>query len=482
MTDSDQSQSEVRRGLSAKLLTLTSMFVMLAVVLVYVPSVATFYERWLADRIGRAHSIALVLDAAPSGMVPETLARQLLDSIGARLIVLQTGDSRRLLASSDSPPAVSREVDLRTPQGIGSVRDAFSILLHGDGIIRAIGDAPGEGQFIEVLLDEAPLKEAMLSFSRNVLLVTLIVAGITGWLVYLSLDRIIVRPVRRLAERMAAFGENPDRIDAEGESGRTDEIGLAERQLALMQGQLRGHLQNRARLASLGLAVSKIGHDLRNLLTAAQLGSERLAMSDDPAVKRLSGKLVSTLERAVAYCQSTLAYGSAQEPTPERRPVDVQELSSDLREAIGIEDDANIGWVESIEKNLTVDADPDQLFRVLLNLGRNARQALESKGKTDPSRDQIRIVGRREGATVVIEMSDTGPGVFEHTKETLFDPFQGSTKPGGTGLGLAIAAELVRAHGGDIRLIDGTIGATFRITIPDRAIDLRERAAARARA
>ena len=109
---------------------------------------------------------------------------------------------------------------------------------------------------------------------------------------------------------------------------------------------------------------------------------------------------------------------------------------------------------------------------MLLNLARNAVQALETRAPNDPVRDQIRITGRREGAVVVIEVSDTGPGFPAKAREHLFEAFQGSTRTGGTGLGLAIAAELVRAHGGEIRLVEGTIGATFRLTIPDRAVEL----------
>ena len=199
-------------------------------------------------------------------------------------------------------------------------------------------------------------------------------------------------------------------------------------------------------------------------------------------MRRLSAKLVTTLERAIAYCQSTLVYGAVQEEPPVRREVGLAPLVAEMREALGAGEGTRIGWSESIERGLKVDADPEQLFRILLNLGRNARQALEGRGELDPARDQIRVAACREGATVVIEVSDTGPGVPERAREHLFDAFQGSTKSGGSGLGLAIASELVQAHGGDIRLVEGTIGATFRVTIPDRPIDLRARAAARARA
>jgi signal transduction histidine kinase len=81
----------------------------------------------------------------------------------------------------------------------------------------------------------------------------------------------------------------------------------------------------------------------------------------------------------------------------------------------------------------------------------------------------------------VLEVSDTGPGVSDKARSHMFEAFQGSTS-GGAGLGLAIAAELIRAHGGDIVLVPGTIGATFRISIPDRAIDLNSRREDRASA
>ena len=482
MAGNEAARPAVRRGFSAKLLKLTSAFVMLAVVLVYVPSLATFYERWLNDRIGRAHSVALVLDAAPQGMVPEDLARRLLRSVGARFIVLKTGDTRRLLASSDPPPEISRDVDLREPQGFSSFTNAFGVLFSGGkGVMRLVGDAQTGGQYMEVLVDEAPLRNAMIRFSRNMLGMSILVSAVTGVLLYLLLDRMIVRPVSRLTGRIVAFGRDPEDGNAIiVPSGRDDEIGLAETELAAMQRELHAQLQSKARLAALGLAVAKINHDLRNLLASAQLASERLADSPDPAVKRLSGKLVSTLERAVAYCASTMAYGAAKEPEPQRQSVEVASIIENVRETLDLGEGAKIGWTEAIERGLVVDADPDQLFRALLNLGRNARQALEAQDRElDPGRDQIRVVGRREGSIVILEISDTGPGVSDKAKEHLFAAFQGSTRPGGTGLGLAITSEIVRAHVGDISLVEGTIGATFHVTIPDRVIDLRARAAQR---
>ena len=239
-----------------------------------------------------------------------------------------------------------------------------------------------------------------------------------------------------------------------------------------MQRDLASMLNQKSRLAALGLAVSKINHDLRNLLTSAQLFSEGLSSLPDPRVQRFAPKLMRSLERAIDLCQSTLSYGRAREQPPARRDVELAQLVEELRESLGIQDEPRIGWIVSIERGMTVDADPEQLLRVLLNLARNAQQALEANGPNDPMRDQIRITGRREGSVATIEVSDTGPGFPATAREHLFEAFQSTTRTGGAGLGLAIAAELVRAHGGDIALIDGPIGATFRITIPDRAVQL----------
>jgi signal transduction histidine kinase len=249
-----------------------------------------------------------------------------------------------------------------------------------------------------------------------------------------------------------------------------------------MQAELSSMLHQKSRLAALGLAVSKINHDLRNLLGSAQLISDRLLSLPDPNVQRFAPKLVRALERAIAFCQSTLSYGRVQEPPPERKPILLEPLVEEVHETLGLGPEGPIRWISAVERGLVVEADYDQLFRILLNLTRNAVQAMESRAARDPGRDQIRVTGRREGAVAVIEVSDTGPGFSDQARAHLFEAFQGSTRAGGTGLGLAIAAELVRAHGGDIRIVEGTIGATLRLTIPDRAVELSARRGARAQA
>src|SRR5262249_26252658 len=237
--------------------------------------------------------------------------------------------------------------------------------------------------------------------------------------------------------------ENPARIVAA--SRRTDEVGIAERELAQMQRDLASMLSQKSRLAALGLAVSKINHDLRNLLASAQLFSDQLSTLPDPRDEPFAPNLMPALGRAIAFCQSTLSYGRAQEPPPDRRLIALEPLVEEVHATLGLGPDAPVRWIGAVERGLMVDADPDQLFRILLNLARTASQALEGRESRDPARDQVRITGRREGAVAVIEVSDTGPGLSDRAREHLFEAFQGSTRTGGTGLGLAIAAELVRA-------------------------------------
>lgn len=468
----------MRFGLSSRLLFLTILFVMVAEILIYVPSIANFRLNWLNDRLAAAHTAALVLDAAPSGMVPESLAKEILKSIGARAVAMKMGDQRRLLAASVVPSKVDCDIDMRNVPWWRAVGDAFEVLQfdQADDVIRVVGAAPMGGDFLEIILDEEPLRKAMVTFSVNILLLSLAISAITATLVFFALHYLLVRPMRRITGNMVAFRadpENPSRVI--GESGRGDEIGTAEVELAAMQRELASMLHQKNRLAALGLAVSKINHDLRNLLASAQLFSDQLSNLPDPKVQRFAPKLMRALERAIAFCQSTLSYGAAQEAPPDRKTIEVEPLIEEVHEALGLSLDVPIRWIVAVERGLTMEADHDQLFRVLVNVARNSVQALEARGARDPARDQIRITGRREGSVAVIEVSDTGPGVPEKARAHMFQAFQGSTRAGGSGLGLAIAAELVRAHGGDILMVPGTIGATFSITIPDSAVDLKSR-------
>ncbi|NGX98668.1 MAG: HAMP domain-containing histidine kinase, partial [Candidatus Afipia apatlaquensis] len=418
----------MRFGLSGKLLLLTIPLILIVEILIYVPSIANFRVNRLNDRLAAASTAALVLDAAPSGMVPDALARQILASIGARAVAIKSGSQRRLLAAADMPAKIDHDIDMRDTSAWSAIVDAFQVMLDsGDEVMRVIGPAPGSGQFIEVVVDEKPLRDAMFRFSRNVLLLSLVMTSITAGLIYYALHHLFVRPMRRVTANLVAFHENPESTARIIEpSKRTDEIGLAERELSDMQRDLVSMLHQKNHLAALGLAVSKINHDLRNLLASSQLLSDQLASVPDPRVQRFAPKLMRSLERAIAFCQSTLSYGKAQEAPPDRRRVLIEPVVNEVRESTGLASDTSIEWINAIERGLTVDADPDQLFRVLLNLVRNAAQALESDKSGDGIAKQIRFTGRREGAVTILEISDTGPGIPEGARAHLFEAFQGS--------------------------------------------------------
>ena len=127
---------------------------------------------------------------------------------------------------------------------------------------------------------------------------------------------------------------------------------------------------------------------------------------------------------------------------------------------------------DAIPPDLIVEADRDQLYRVFLNLARNAVEA---------GAHRLRFAAAREAATIAIEVADDGHGLPPKARENLFRPFFGSARPGGSGLGLAIARELVRAHGGELSLASSTgAGTVFRLTLPAPAIREVRRARASA--
>ena len=132
-------------------------------------------------------------------------------------------------------------------------------------------------------MGEAPLKAAMIRYGLDILGLSILISIITAALVYLSLDALLVKPMTKLTWNIVRFSQRPeDPTRIIEPSGRRDEIGTAERELAAMQHELAETLSQKSRLAALGLAVSKISHDLRNMLSSAQLLSDRLITVKDP--------------------------------------------------------------------------------------------------------------------------------------------------------------------------------------------------------
>ncbi len=460
-----------RLGLSAKLLLVTVLFVMLAEVLIYVPSIANFRRNWLNDRIAAAQVAALVLEGAPEDGLPEGSENRLLMGVGARSIAARVAGARRLLSlDSMPPPEVSRSVDLRNLDWWTSIREAISVLVAPATMpIRVVGEAVGGADFVEIVIDEAPLRRAMLKFSWSLLLISLLLTGLTALAVYIALNALIVGPIRQLAANVMEFEadpENPQRIIEP--SLRADEIGEAERALARMQGTLADELRTKKHLAELGLAVSKINHDLRNMLAAAQLMSDQLVETRDAKIRRFAPRLIATLGRAIEFCQATLAYGRAAEATPAIRQVALRQLVAEQAELLGLSDNRHLRFDNQVPAELVAPCDPDQMARVLTNLMRNAIQALTQAGTEGDNQPMLIVSGMPANGSATLRVIDNGPGVPLRAQANLFQAFRGSVTPGGTGLGLAVAAELVRLHGGTIELEPSPVGAVFRVSLPLR--------------
>lgn len=460
------------RGLSAKLILLTIVFVLLAEVLIFLPSIASYRLSWLEERLGTAAAVSVVLVQGDPQSLSRTAQDDVLAALGAKAIAVRDGGVSRLLVVADMPPRVDEHIGVATiGMGEEMIGALDTLLFGGDRMLRVYGPVGDSDKEFELIMPDRQLRAAMLTYSRTVALVALLISVFSAALVYAAIDRIMIGPVRAMTRSMLAFSQAPDdpaRVIRA--TARSDEIGVAERELSQMQERLQKMLAEQKHLADLGLAVSKINHDMRNILASAQLISDRLRQVKDPTVQAFAPKLLRALDRAVAYSEGVLAYGRTQEPPPARRRIRLRQLVDDV---YGLLDgEGGIELVNAVDGNFEIDADPDQLFRVLANLCRNAVQAMAGDSE-DALVRRLTVQAERSGSVSRIQVEDTGPGLPPKARENLFAAFRGSARSGGTGLGLAIAQELARAHGGAVDLIESVGGRTvFSVTIPDQPVRL----------
>lgn len=463
------------RGLSGKVFVLIVVFIMLGEVLIYVPSIANYRLTWLSERIEAAQIASLVLEATPDHMVSQELNQELLRNANTLAVALKRADKRQLVLGDTDNLIIDRRYDLRGRSFMMSIWDAFATLAAaGERTVLVIDDSRHQaGDFTEIVISEAPLHAAMLRYSTNILALSMFLSMLVAALVYLCIDRMLVRPMRRLTRNMVRFSDNPqdaDRVIVP--SGRHDEIGMAETRLANMQRQLASTLQQQSHLAALGLAVSKISHDLRNMLSSAQIISDRLSAVQDPTVQKFAPKLIGSIDRAIDFCADTLKYGRAREAPPRRERFALAALIDEVFETAAASAGIHIMWRSDVAEDFIVDADREHMFRVLTNLCRNAVQAFEGRAPGDDATPLVHVKAWREGTVVTIEVRDNGPGLPPRAREHLFNAFRGSVRPGGTGLGLAISAELARAHGGELRFVEVPAGTVFQVVVPDRITDI----------
>ncbi|QFU07684.1 Phytochrome-like protein cph1 [Rhodobacteraceae bacterium THAF1] len=456
--------------LSGRFLILTAAFVMLAEVLIFVPSVARFRVDYLLSRLERAQIASLALLA--DDMISPELEAELLQNAEVYNVVLVRDQTRILALSSAVPDAISATYDLRDATPTTLIADAMGTLLDSENQVIRVRGAPVRegGELIEVTMPQAPLRMAMIDYGVRILVLSAVISIFTAVLLFLAARMFIVRPIRGVVDAMQSYASAP-------EDGRriimptagVKELRAAEDALQSLQTQLTGALRQKERLAQLGSAVAKISHDLRNVLTTAQLFADRIESSTDPAVARMAPKLLNSISRAISICEGALTFGKAEEPPPQLSHVMLADLVSDVLEGERLAaGEADISFSEDVPAGMTLRADSEQLYRVLGNLVRNARQAMESKGLSG----EIGVAADETDDEWTIRVTDTGPGLPPRVQEHLFQPFQSASKKG-TGLGLTIARDLVRGHGGDLWLANtGADGTTFQLCFPKTVMSL----------
>lgn len=457
-------------GLSTRLLLLTVAFTLIVGAVIVAPSAASFHQRWLLDRLQAAELASVGVEALPYSAVEDETAAELMRIGGVQAVVVSEQGVRRLLLQAPNLPRAPEVVDLRRTSGWDELIAPWRTLVgHPDRSLRVQAQPRyRSGDFIEILAPAEPLKVELRGFLLNSLLTAVLISSVAGGLLYAGLAVLVLRPLRRVTRSIERFAADPESA-AEPPSDRRDEIGRVERELARMQEEVRQSLRSRARLAALGEAVARINHDLRNMLTSAQIASERLAVSADPQVAKTLPRLERALGRAAGLARNVLDYGKTEEPPPQAVSLALSPAVAAAAEDAGL-DSSGVRLSRALPARIAVQADPDQLHRILVNLMRNARQAIERDAARPPERQGrgvVRVSAAVEDDAVAVRIADDGPGVPPRLSERLFQPFVSGGAAEGVGLGLAISRELAANHGGDLRLVEtGPGGTTFELRLP----------------
>lgn len=470
----NQPYQRARFGLSIKLITMIITMIMIVEVVIYLPSVANFRIRWLDDRVQVAGVAARVIETVPDAMdLTPDMINNLLKAAQAEALVVRMQDKSQLIERLDMPmPVAVVDADTRQRDSIELIAGALDVIINGsDRTMRIIGSPTGAQDIVvEVLMSEARLRQEMLTYSGNIFWLSLLVAIATSAAIFFFLNRLLVQPIGRMTQNMIAFRKTPEdanRIIAP--SNRRDEVGIAERELAMMEQDIFSMLRQKQHLADLGLAVAKINHDLRNTLSAAQMLSDQVATLEDPQVQRLAPRLVTTLDRAINFAQSVLDYGRQKTIPPKFEHVDLRALIDESAIDAGVRSHPSIAFANEVPDNVVINVDPDQMSRVFVNILKNAREALEVYNKAETPK-RVFVALEEKANCFQINIGDNGPGLPPRAKENIFVAFDGSGRAGGTGLGLVIAKEITESHGGRLVYLDEQEGTTFCIELPTTAV------------
>jgi len=237
-------------------------------------------------------------------------------------------------------------------------------------------------------------------------------------------------------------------------------------EVAIVLAQQRAEELNQSRLSAIGQALSGVLHDLRTPMTIIGGYTQLMVDEEDPKERAEYAQTVSRqLKQLKGMTQEILAFARGESSLLVRKvflhtfiPEVVAGLEEEMR-GRDITVEIELGYRDGIRM------DVGKMQRVLFNLARNARQAMEEQ--EGPQRFRIETALDEAKDEVLLTLSDTGPGIPEDIRETLFDSFVTSGKKDGTGLGLAIVKKIVEQHGGTVgfRSKPGQ-GTTFDIRLP----------------
>jgi len=461
----------ISRRLSGKLLLLSIAFVMLAELVLFIPSAALFRQDWLAERGQEAGLLAQALTGVPDYEASEILAEQFMNDTDVLMMSAKRDGMSELVLGMPPESDIWEIVDIRNASRLPLFRDAFrSLFGSSEGYLRVITQSPVAGQDnLELIIPKAKLKWAMRDYCQRIFLLSLAIAIITGILIYLAMLVMIVRPIEKLAKGLSDFRQDPEtRRSNLPPTNRRDEIGQLEREFYDMKSSVRSSFKQRERLATLGMAVAKINHDLRNVFTSAQLVSDRIAMDKDERVAKMGNRLTRAIDRGVKLTGEVLNFSAtAGEPTDfedVRISLLVGEAAGDVIGHYGA-GPRRISFVNNVPSELTVSADPDHTYRIFHNLFRNACQAM-SEIRDDDALRELTVEPVPSGDNITILVRDTGPGLPQKAKDNLFKAFASSSGHGSTGLGLTISKDLAKAQGGDLMLESTSEkGTVFAVTL-----------------
>ncbi len=431
-------------------------------VLAVLPEMGKARQNWLWERMRQAKLVAIAIRSEASPISPQ-MQDTMLRLSRTVAITLSGGGAEISLRPQRMPalPAAAIQLDEESlPASIWRAATAILNLAAPYARIDA-SDAPPSGQTIEIVISRRLMGSRLRFEVARAAALGGILALVTASLTFVALNRLLVRPMQVITQSIAGFRRNPSHVGLSGlkwlAGRREDEISRAARELVAMQEELRAALWRNARLAALGTAVARVSHDLRNILTSALLAADRVHRNGDALVKQAANTLIPAMERAVEMVSRTVDFAQEGPPSLNVFPVVVHELVNEVADMLRATD-GSIAIENRISESLVLSLDRNQIYRVLVNLLRNAAEA-------GASRITLGLEGDHGMAVLVI--ADNGPGLPGKVVGNLFRPFTGTSRNGGAGLGLAIARDLIRAHGGELILRHtGPNGAIFTMSLP----------------